>query len=66
MVNMSYCHWRNTASDLSDCIDAVDDAPSFEQYYSSLSDDEKRSFKNFGVTLTSFYMKWALSLKGLM
>jgi len=41
MSNMSYCRMENTNSDLSDCVDAIEN-----KGFHSLSDDEKTEAKN--------------------
>lgn len=48
MANMSYCRFENTASDLSDCLDAIEEAyengVTMEQFKKSLSDYELMGF----------------------
>lgn len=42
MPNMSYCRFQNTARDLADCIDALDDNALFDK---DTSEEEKRAAK---------------------
>ena len=48
MANMSYCRFENTASDLDDCLGAIEDAIenglTMEQFKKSLSDYELMGF----------------------
>ncbi len=37
MANMNYCRFENTANDLRDCVNALDEMPDFEE----LSETEK-------------------------
>jgi len=39
MANMSYCRMRNTANDLQDCINAIEEG----EYIDGISREEKRS-----------------------
>ena len=41
-MNMSYCMFQNTATDLRDCVEAMDAAESMAEL--DLSRDEKRSY----------------------
>lgn len=43
MSNMSYCRFENTANDLRDCVDAMEEAGSMEEL--DLSRSELSSFK---------------------
>lgn len=65
MGNMNYCRWQNTASDLQDCIDVVDEHPDFEEYYASLSDEERRAFKRLWETAYTFMDEISMLDKGL-
>ncbi len=45
-MNMSYCRFQNTLSDLIDCQSSLtdNDNESMVETYNNLSDDEKRAF----------------------
>lgn len=50
MANMSYCRFENTASDLNDCLgaieEAIEDGMSLKAFHASLSsDDERHAFR---------------------
>ena len=47
MANMSYCRFRNTKSDLEDCLDALMDEK-------ELSREEHRAFKNMFIGIYEF------------
>ena len=46
MANMSYCRFENTASDLDDCLGAIEEAiengMSLKEFHKSLSSDYER------------------------
>jgi hypothetical protein len=46
MPNMSYCRFENTAGDVLDCVNALDEAiadgDSFKDFTASLSSDQER------------------------
>lgn len=51
MTNMSYCRFRNTASDLSECADAIDDMICGEA--PPLSKDERDAFVRLLQTMST-------------
>ena len=58
MANMSYCQFENTASDMQQCIDtleeAVENGLSYDQFLEGLSSDyEKRAIPRLAELLLS-------------
>jgi hypothetical protein len=54
MGNMSYCRFENTASDLADCLDAIENGAHTED----LSSYEKRGLEDLlSICETIFFMK---------
>lgn len=41
MANMSYCRFENTARDLQDCLDALNEAPNIEVLEDDASENER-------------------------
>jgi hypothetical protein len=50
MVNMSYCRWENTANDLSDCLNELDEVHANDmtltQFEKTLASYELTAFRN--------------------
>ena len=46
MGNMSYCRWENTAGDLRDCVDSLEEESEdgIQTYIDKLSDHERAGF----------------------
>lgn len=48
MSNMSYCRFENTAADVGDCLDALQECVGVQDLYNNLSSThEKQGFKDF-------------------
>ena len=43
MGNMGYCRFENTVRDMEDCLDAINDAGSVEEYLEQISSPHERS-----------------------
>lgn len=46
-MNMSYCRFENTVSDMEDCVEALRNAESIKELYKDMSNYEKEAFKRF-------------------
>ncbi len=56
---MSYCRFENTASDLSDCIDAIEEMNynnGLDRYDDPLSDSEQYAFKSM-IDMCKYYLE---------
>ena len=52
MANMSYCRFQNTATDLRDCVNVLEDARDLDDL--GLSEDEERAMKRMRMLCEDF------------
>jgi hypothetical protein len=57
MANMSYCRFENTAQDMKDCLDALEEAGGIIEYMEECdpSDYERRGMKQFFLLVKNAY-----------
>ena len=57
MTNMSYCRFENTAKDMRECLDALEEADGIDEYLeeNNPSDSEKRGMKLFLLLVKEAY-----------
>ncbi|WP_347851757.1 hypothetical protein [Planktomarina sp.] len=68
MSNMSYCRFENTASDLQDCLDAVEELINYNgknSYGEVLNESEKEAFDEM-IELTGQFNNLATRVAGLV
>ena len=68
MSNMSYCRFENTASDLQDCLDAVEELINYNgknSYGVVLNESEKEAFDEM-IELTGQFNNLATRVAGLV
>ena len=68
MSNMSYCRFENTARDLQDCLDAVEELINYNgknSYGEPLSESEKEALDEM-IELTAQLNKLATRVAGLV